>query len=73
VCNLLNLLWSTLGLLFKNISSFNFLIKTGSSLAKLITHFLPHSRTSSPEISYELIPDEGDVADETITLLMPVR
>ena len=59
------------GLLFKNMSSLSLPISMGNNLAKLSTHFLPHSSTSSPEISAEDIPDEGEVADETMTLLMP--
>jgi hypothetical protein len=45
----------------------------GINLTKLATHLAPHKRTSSPVIASELIPAEGEVADETVTLLIPLK
>jgi hypothetical protein len=45
----------------------------GITLAIFETHFYPPMSTSSPSIASEDIPEEGDVAEEIITLRIPVK
>jgi len=55
----------------KNLSS-SFATSFGMTAAKLATHFYPPRSTSSPSICSALIPADGDVAEDIMTLLMPV-
>jgi len=64
-CNLLGLY------LTKKVSS-SLDMRIGMTLAKLATHFCPPMRTSSPSICSLLMPADGEVADEIMTLRIPV-
>jgi hypothetical protein len=44
----------------------------GINFAKFATHIFPPMSTSSPSIYSELIPADGEVADEIMTLRIPV-
>ena len=63
---------SLLGLFYTKNLSVSLDTSMGMTLAKLDTHFYPPTSTSSPSIYSLLMPADGDVADDIMTLLIPV-